>query len=335
MRVGKLPSELLTNLLSRVRTWDDRVVVGPALGEDAAVIRLGDRELVAKTDPITFASDLVGWYAVNINANDVATMGAHPSWFLASILLPEGSTYGEAEQVFQQIGTACDALSIGLVGGHTEVTHELARPIVVGCMLGECEGGSALRTRDARPGDDLVLTKGIAVEGTAVLAREAGSALSRAGVSSADVMEAAQYLFNPGLSVVREALAAARFTGVHAMHDPTEGGLATGLWEMATAAQVGIVMYRDRLAVLRQTQMLCKALALDPLGLLASGALLISTASEASEGLLAALTADGIQAAVIGKVVEATEGMRMRTEHGLTPLPLFERDELAAFLEAC
>lgn len=299
------------------------------------MVRFGQRELIAKTDPITFASELVGWYAVNINANDVVTMGGRPRWFLASILLPEGSTSGQAEEIFQQIESACEALSIDWVGGHTEVTHELRRPIVVGCMLGECEDRSALRTRDARPGDDLVLTKGIAIEGTAVLAREAAHALARAGVSSAHIMEAAQYLFDPGLSVVREALTAARFAGVHAMHDPTEGGVATGLWEMATAAQVGVLLYQEQVTLLHHTQLVCKALGLNPLGLLASGALLISTAPATSRSLLAALNANGVQATVIGKMVEATEGLHVRTERGLTPLPCFERDELAAFLEGC
>lgn len=333
LRVGKLPSELLVRLLSRIRARDERVVVGPTLGEDAAVIRLADRELIAKTDPITFASDLIGWYAVNINANDVATMGGYPRWFLASILLPEGSMSSDAERIFQQIESACEALEIDLVGGHLEVTHELSRPIVVGCMLGECEGRSALQTGDARLGDDLLLTKGIAVEGTAVLAREAAEALSRVGVSPADIEEAAQYLFSPGISVVEEALTAARFTGVHAMHDPTEGGLATGLREMATAAQVGIVMERDQVVILHQTQVLCEALKLDPLGLLASGALLIAAAPETRTALLAALTGGGIQATVIGKLVDASQGMRMRTNRGLEPLPLFERDELAVFFE--
>jgi len=175
--VGKLPNTLLKRFIDKLRTEDERVVLGPAIGEDVAVIRFGTKLLLAKTDPVTFATDLIGWYAVNVNANDIATTGVRPRWFLATILLPEKSTGGEAERIFDQILAACDSLGITLVGGHTEITYGFQRPVVVGCMLAEAENRPIITTSGARPGDDIVITKGIAIEGTAVLAREAGPTL--------------------------------------------------------------------------------------------------------------------------------------------------------------
>jgi hydrogenase expression/formation protein HypE len=172
--VGKLPIRTLERLLKRNKITDPRVIVGPGIGEDAAVIDTGnDRYLIAKTDPITFTADQIGWYAVHINANDIVTKGARPLWYLATLLLPEGlTTEGVAEKIFQDTMKACKNLGVSLIGGHTEVTGGLSRPIVVGQMLGEVEKKRLVRINGARPGDAIILTKGIAIEGTAVIARE-------------------------------------------------------------------------------------------------------------------------------------------------------------------
>jgi hydrogenase maturation factor len=206
--VGKLPSTLLEKFLGKIRIEDEQVLLGPTIGEDVAVIRLGDRLLVAKTDPVTFAADLIGWYAVNVNANDIATMGVRPRWFLATVLLPEGSTAGTAEAIFDQILEACRVLEIAPVGGHTEITYGLQRPVVVGCMLAEAKNRPFITTSGARVGDDILLTKGIAIEGTAVLAREARPNLLASGLDEDTVRRAANYLFQPGISVLKEALIA-------------------------------------------------------------------------------------------------------------------------------
>ncbi|MFC1937455.1 AIR synthase family protein [Chloroflexota bacterium] len=330
--VGKLPNELLRQFLDKIGKRDAQVVLGPAVGEDAAVIRLGDRLLVAKTDPVTFATDLIGWYVVNVNANDIATRGVRPRWFMATILLPEGSTAEEAEKIFDQILNACNSLGIALVGGHTEITYDFKRPVVVGCMLAEAEG-PVISTSGARPGDDIVLTKEIAIEGTALLAREAGQKHLSPVLNKDLIQRAADYLFTPGISVVREALAACSAATVNSMHDPTEGGLATGLAEIATAAGVGIVVEQDRIPVLPECQAICDSLGLNPLGLLASGALVITLPSSQTAGLLQTLANADIKASVIGRVVGAEEGLKLLTATGIRDLPQFERDELARFLE--
>lgn len=220
---GKLPAELLRRLLTRFSPTDPRVIVGPRVGVDAAVIDVGDRYLVAKTDPVTFATDEIGWYAVHVNANDVACCGAVPRWFMATLLLPERDTTEElVEQIFTQITDACRQLGVSLCGGHTEITHGLDRPIVVGQMLGEVAPDGLVTAAGARPGDVLLLTKSIAIEGTALLARELSTRLVK--LLSADELQRCRDLLRlPGISVVREARLALEIGGVHALHDPTRG----------------------------------------------------------------------------------------------------------------
>jgi hydrogenase expression/formation protein HypE len=331
---GKLPSQLLVDLLARIGPYrSGRVVVGPGVGQDAAVIDMGDRLLVAKSDPITFASDLIGWYAVHVNANDVACMGARPAWFLATVLLPEGAPPSLAEAIFQQVLDACQGMGVELVGGHFEITYDLERPIVVGAMLGEAERERLVRGSGAQPGDCLVLTKGIAIEGTAVLAREAGQSLERLGAPAAVLEEARGYIFQPGLSVVREAMLAVESAPIHAMHDPTEGGLATALHELATAGGVGLAVQETAIDVLPCTEAICRVAGLEPLGLLASGALLIALPPAHCDALLARLADAGIAAACIGSVKQQSEGTIIERRMGNSePLPQFARDEVARFL---
>ena len=280
MQAGKLPLEMLAGLLDQVEAKDPRVVLGPRAGEDAALIDFGDRYLVAKTDPITFATDLIGWYVVQVNVNDLAVAGATPRWLLVTLLLPEGTAPDMVADIFRQLREACASLDIALVGGHTEVTYGLPRPIAVGALLGEADKDDVVLTSGVRPGDSILLTKGVAIEGTAILAREASEALAASGVD-ADVIERARgMLFSPGISVLRDAEVSRSAAAVHAMHDPTEGGVATALLEMATAAGVGLTIDGDRIPVVPECAEVCAALGLDPLGLIASGALLAAVAPE-------------------------------------------------------
>ncbi len=336
MRPGKLPPELLGELLRRLPGGDPRVIVGPRVGEDAAVIacpagEFGDRLLVAKADPITFATDLIGWYAVNINANDIATMGAAPRWFMGSLLLPEGADKGTVAAIFDQIAEACQALGVTAVGGHTEVTIGLDRPILAGCMLGEVERDGLITSAGARPGDAIILAGGIAIEGTALLAREVGEELIARGLSSEEVAAARDLLFAPGLSVVPAASAAIAAGGVTALHDPTEGGLATGLRELALASEVGLEVDRDAIPMLSLTLRVCAALKLNPLGLIASGSLLIAARPESAEGVLASLRRSGLEASAVGRALPSGEGLWLTVQGRRERLPEFERDELARF----
>ena len=327
--LGKLPAALLEKLLARHARPDPSVLVGPGVGEDAAVIDMGDRCLVAKTDPITFASDAIGWYAVHVNANDVACCGARPRWFLATLLLPEhGTTPDLVEAIFEQMAAACAELDVTLCGSHTEITHGLERPIVVGQMLGDVGHDAFLRGADARAGDVIILTKGIAVEGTALIAREKPAALGDV-MDESERTRCAGFLRNPGISVVKDAQLALQAGEVHALHDPTEGGVATGLWELAEAANLGLRVDRDSLPILPECALMCRHLGMDPLGLIASGSLLIAAPGEHAAPIIDRLRGENIAAAVIGELVAPDEGRCLRGADGsLEPMPQFPRDEL-------
>jgi hydrogenase maturation factor len=309
--------------------------VGPGIGIDAAILDLGDRCLVAKTDPITYATDRIGWYAVHINANDVACCGARPRWFLVTVLLPEGqATEQLVESIFDQISQACRQLDVAWCGGHTEIVADLPRPILVGQMLGEVAKDRWLTAGQAQLGDVVLLTKGIAIEGTAVAAREMREKL-RGVLSEAELQRAADWLETPGISVVRDAQIALETGGVHALHDPTEGGVATGLWEMAQASGLGIAVDEEQIPVLPECEVLARHFGLDPLGLLASGSLLIAADPDRAGAITERLQAEGIAAAVIGRMVPAAEGCTIRLpDQPPRPLPTFQRDEIVRLFEA-
>jgi len=332
--VGKPPPEVLERLFAHLPIRDPRVIMGPQIGEDAAVLDIGDRYLIAKVDPITFVAEEIGWYAVHINANDLAVRGARPAWFLMTLLLPEGQAdEGLLTDIFMQVRDACAAVGATLVGGHTEVTSGLDRPILAGTMLGEVEKDRLVTTAGARVGDAILLSKGIAIEGTSILARAFGGQLRDHGLDPGTLERAHAFARRPGISVLPDAQAAIAASPVHAMHDPTEGGLATGLWELARAAHVGLRLDRDAIPVLSECRTLCEALDLDPLGLIASGALLLTCPKTGVEKILGAWASQGIAGGVIGEVTPPEAGCRLRWRGGEGPLPRFARDEVARLFD--
>ena len=331
LKAGKLPAGLLDSLLHGM-TPGPEVLLGGAVGVDAAVIDFtpgSAKYLVAKTDPITFATDRAGYYAVHVNANDIACMGGVPRWFLATALLPDGTEVGTVREIFEQIEDACVSIGVSLVGGHTEITPAVNRPIVIGCMLGEVAASGLLSPRNARAGDALILTQGVAIEGTAVLAREAVGQLLAAGLTEVEIAAAADLLDRPGISVLSAAGALRGQEGLHTLHDPTEGGVATAIRELATATGLGLKVEVDDVTVLPETSTVCEALGLDPLGLLASGGLLVVVSAEGSDEALSRLDKEGIPATVIGRLVDGAGIFE-----DLSALPVFERDELARYLDA-
>ncbi len=333
--VGKLPIETLRSLLTHLPRHDPRLLVGPQIGEDAAVIDAGDRCLVVSTDPITFATDRIGRYAVQVNANDVAVMGARPLWFFVVLLLPDGTATLElVETIMADIQSTCDELRITLCGGHTEITQGLDRPIVIGQMLGDVACARVVRKNRTAVGDQVLLTRGVAIEGTAILAREQADRLR--GKVDADLLaRAARFLTDPGISIVSAALAAAEVGEVvHAMHDPTEGGLTSGLFELVAPSGLGLRVVREQIHVFPETKAICSALTLDPLKLIASGALLIAVAPTGIDDVLKALHDKGVPVSVIGDVRPAAEGLTIAAAGRVEGLAPPDRDEIARAFEA-
>ncbi|MEM2897047.1 MAG: AIR synthase family protein [Candidatus Bathyarchaeia archaeon] len=329
---GKVPPKSLVKAVFKyLGISDERIILGPAIGEDAAIIKVKEKTLALTTDPITGATENIGWLSVHINANDIATRGVKPLWYLCCILLPERKNEGLLKNIMKQIDKASKELGIAVVGGHSEVTLGLRRPIVIGFMMGECEKGKYVTSSGAKVGDKIILTKTAGIEGTAILANELNEFLKKK--INPRILKRAKG-FIKKVSVVKDALVAMKAGGVSAIHDPTEGGVFSGLWELAKASRVGLIAREDRIPVSFETKTICDVLKLDPLKIMSSGALLITTKKEKSEEVLSALKGNEVQASIIGEIVELKRGRKLMKRNGraIEIKPCF-RDELYVALE--
>ncbi|HQI00010.1 MAG TPA: AIR synthase-related protein [Deltaproteobacteria bacterium] len=323
--VGKLPLSLLEKLLKTIPAGNPDVLAGPGIGIDAAVIRFGEETLVFKTDPITFTSGNISRYLVTVNANDIACMGGTPRYLLATFLLPEGKTTpANVESLFKDLENACRSSGIELVGGHTEITYGIDRAIAAGFMIGTLEGRELIRPSGAKPGNAVLLSKRIPIEAVSVIASEVPGKL---GLDRKTIEEARDLLYHPGIGIQKEAAIARETGGVTAMHDPTEGGLATGLKELALAAGCGIEVERDRIPVLELAEKILPRFSIDPLGTLASGSLVVCCREESAEAILAAWRENGIEGSLIGRITPGPE--MILVENGTRRLlPEFPADEI-------
>ncbi len=300
-RSGKVPPETLEkHVFPYLGSGDSDIIHGPGIGRDAALIRIGRQVVVATTDPITGTVHKIGSYVIHICANDVATFGIRPRWFLATILLPEKANTQVLEDIMASMHTTAKTLNVAIIGGHTEVTPGLGRPIIIGFMLGIAEDEKYVTSANAQPDNSLILTKGVAIEGTAILASERANDLRQK--LAENVIERAQ-LFIKQLSVVPEAILAMKTGAVTAMHDPTEGGVANGIHEMADASGVGFIVDRGALMIHEETRHICQALEIDPLNLIASGAMLIAVDRTKANSVIDVLQKAGISATTIGRLV--------------------------------
>lgn len=324
---GKLPNQLLRDFLNQFIFEDPSVLINPGVGEDIAAVDIESQEvLVLKSDPITFATNSIGQYAVLINANDIATSGAIPRWFLTTLFFPCGTTPSQIKDVFEELKHYCQHWGITLCGGHTEITEAVARPIVAGMMAGTVARSDLIDKCRMQPGDRVLLTKAVAVEGTAIIAREFGARLEQMGVSAYEMDHCRQFLNH--ISIMPEAKIAAANAGTSAMHDVTEGGLAAALEELSIAGEHMIRVDMDQIPVYPETQKICDLLGIHPLGLIGSGSLLICCRSKKSRELMQSLGAAEIEITCIGDVMARGQGINAYKGKKLVPWPSFEADEI-------
>jgi hydrogenase expression/formation protein HypE len=340
---GKVPADLLEDFLEDLPQDDASVLVPPRVGEDVTVIDAAPGTLIALgADPVTFSAESPGAWALVVNANDIAVCGADPRWFLATVLLPLGSTPAQVVSLLRGLAEACTAHGITLCGGHTEVTDAVTRPVVAGTMLGTFGARGLVDKRTMAPGDAIVLTKRIAVEGTALLAAELAHELGEAGMSAEELARCTA--LRELLSILPEAGIAAATPGVHAMHDVTEGGLASAVAELAVAAGISAGVDIDAIPFYEETARVCDILHADPLGLIGSGSLLICCAAAEVAALLESLHGAGIEAVRVGTLLEP--GRDVLAWHGASDSrtaaargaaaaewPRFAVDEVARVLE--
>jgi hydrogenase maturation factor len=325
MRPGKLTAEHLSRLiLPRRGTPRPDVLVHAGLGYDAAVVDFGAEAAVLSTDPITGAGENSGWLAVQIGCNDVAATGAEPVGVLLTLLLAPPTAEGDARRIMEDAHRAAEELRIEIIGGHSEITAGLPRSIVVATVLGRVPRGRYVTPAGARPGDTLFLTKWAGLEGTAVLAADFAAPLERR--LGPEVVREARRLLER-ISIVPEALAARAHAT--AMHDATEGGVLGALAELAAASGHGVDVDLDRVPILPTTEHIARAFQIDPLALVSSGALLVTSPEPAA--LRSAVARTGQPIAEIGRVVAGPSHARKGSRE--IPLQPPARDALWDALE--
>jgi len=312
--LGKVPTEVLQRIVFKhLGTKRGDVILGPSIGEDAAIVEVGKEVLAIAADPITGAEEWLGWLAVNVSANDVATCGIQPRWFTPCILLPKGSRDELIERICSQMDKAAHQLDVAIIGGHCEITPGLENPIVTGCSVGVAEDGKYVTSSGARIGNKIIMTKGAGIEGTAILASDRRQELL--GVFEEKLVKRAEKFFEK-ISIVNDAIVAFKTGGVSAMHDPTEGGIAGGLHELADAANTGFQIYEEKILIPEETRKICGYFEISPLQLISSGSLLIVAEKENTEEILNKLSQNGIRASIIGEITKSNLGKEMVTQTG-------------------
>jgi len=321
MKIGKLDNETLERVvLGRIGKPREEVIVGPGIGEDCAVLDFGEYECVLSTDPITAGASRVGTLAVHISCNDVASNGIEPMAIMLTVLLPPSTTEEEVEEIARQADEAAKELGVQIIGGHTEVTDAVTQPLISAVAIGRAPR-SENKTKGDVPcvlcGDLLVVTKKLALEGTALAAEQRESDL-RAYLTEEELAHAKAMLGR--ISVVKEGVIAGR-SGVKAMHDVTEGGALGAVWEVCARAGAGAEIEAAALPFDDVTMTVCAVLGLDPMRLISSGSMLICLSEEQWKALCGKLAEAGIEASVIGRIKDPAEGITLIMKNG-------EREEI-------
>jgi hydrogenase expression/formation protein HypE len=297
MKTGKISNELLKKIVfDRIRTKRNEVVLGPGIGEDCCAVDLGGDLCVLSSDPITGAVNEIGSLAVHVSCNDIASCGAEPVGIIITILAPETARENDIETIMEDAASAADKLNIDILGGHSEVTDAVNRFVISGTCIGRVPPGGLVTSRGAKPGDDVVLTGSAGIEGTSIIAHDMEEELvSKIGKEIVDSAKS----FKDRISVVPEGLIAGK-AGASSMHDVTEGGILGAVWELCEASGTGALIDKCKIPLARETDIICRYYGIDPLKLISSGSMLIT--SKNGDSLVETFRKEGIMASVIGKI---------------------------------
>ncbi|MCF6095403.1 AIR synthase family protein [Thermovorax subterraneus] len=326
MKTGKVPPEILKkSVYPFLGVKRSEVLVHSGFGEDCCVIDFGDYVAVASSDPITGADTEGGYFSVFVACNDIAACGARPIGILITLLLPEGTSENMLFKIMESIDRACSEIGIEVLGGHTEVTSAVTRPVISATAIGMAKRGNFVTSAGAKPGDDIIVTKYVGLEGTAILALDFEKYLKEK--LPKETIEKAQGLVK-SISAIEDGLTATAI-GVSAMHDITEGGLLGAIYEITEASGVGAEVYADRIPILPETQVICQVFEIDPLALISSGSMLICTSK--GQEVVRALNEKSIPASIIGRVIPSGRFLLKSGEK--IPITPPERDELYRAIE--
>lgn len=310
MKIGKVPETVLKrSILKQIHTKRPEVLLGAGVGEDCAAVHLAEDEvLILSTDPITGTAKDIGELSVQVTANDLASAGAEPFGVLLTALLPPQTEEADIREIMSQVDKICGKLNIQVIGGHTEITRAVTQPVISVTGVGKVKAGHMITTAGAKPGQDIVVTKWIGIEGTSIIAKEKEEKLKEHFPPA--LVDCAK-AFDQWISVVEEGLIAAKM-GASAMHDVTEGGILGALWEMAEASRIGLEIDLKAIPIRQETVEICEFFGVNPYGLISSGSMLI--AADAGHDLVRVLKKEGIPAAVVGKATEGNDRVLVNGE---------------------
>ncbi|MEG0391809.1 MAG: AIR synthase family protein [Anaerovoracaceae bacterium] len=309
LKVGKLFSDLLEKIVfNNIKYKRPEVLTRPGIGEDCAVIDYGTYECVMSTDPITASISDIGRLSIHISCNDIASNGIQPLGIMLAVLLPEGTTEEEIEEMMRQAGQVSEELGVEIIGGHTEITRAVNKPIIISTAIGRGEKWASQQAEDMKEGDYILMTKSAGLEGAGIIACDFGQELS--AVMTPEELQQAKDLLNQ-VSVVKEGVIAGKI-GTSGMHDVTEGGILGAVWEMCKIGQVGAELWIDQIPVEDVTLKICDKFDLDYLRLISSGCMMIMAPPDKKDRLMEEIQAAGIPVSCIGVIQNKSEGTCMK-----------------------
>ncbi len=322
LETGKLDSDMLRQIVfGKITYRNDDVKVRPGIGEDCALIDFGDYDCVMSTDPISSTVSDIGRLAIHITCNDIASNGIQPLGIMLACMLPEGTTDADVEEIMQQAGTTAAEVGVEIIGGHTEITPAVRQPVIVSTAIGKAPAGTSQDGNDMKPGDFIMMTKAVGLEGTGIIACDHEEQLRAACgpdgerlVSDEEIAKAKSFL--DLVSVVPEGVAAGK-VGTHGMHDITEGGILGAVWEMCQISRTGAEVWEDAIPMHPETERICRLFDVDPLRLISSGSMIIIVPKDKRAEMEEAMKAAGVDASVIGIIKEESDGICM-ARHTLT-----------------
>ncbi|MBQ1215569.1 MAG: AIR synthase family protein [Firmicutes bacterium] len=299
--VGKLDTDLLKEtVFSHILHLRPEVMVRPGVGEDCATIDFGKYECVMSTDPITAAISEIGRLAIHITCNDIASNGVEPLGIMLAMMLPIGTTVGEIETIMMQAQEVASSLGVEIIGGHTEITPAVNRPVIVSTAIGRTLAGGSQKAENMRPGDIILMTKQAGLEGTGIIASDFADQLSEV-LTAEEIAEAKGYMNL--VSVVKEGVAAGNM-GTAGMHDITEGGVLGAVWELSEISGVGVELEEDKIPVSEVTRKICDHFGINYLRLISSGCMMIIVHPDREEAVMEAIRNVGVDVTRIGRVME-------------------------------
>lgn len=325
LKAGKLDSDLLKKIVfDKITFRRPEVLTRPGIGEDCAVVDFGSYDCVMSTDPITAAMSDIGRLSIHISCNDIASNGIQPLGIMLAVMLPVGTTEEDIEEMMRQAGEVSAKLGVEIIGGHTEITPAVNKPVIVSTAIGRAPKSGSQQADQLVPGDYIMITKSAGLEGSGIIACDFEEELKKV-LTDAEITEAKSLLDH--VSVVTEGIAAGK-VGTHGMHDVTEGGVLGAVWELCQIAGTGAEVWIDAIPVKEVTKKICNHFDIDYLRLISSGCMVIMVPPEKKDEMEKVMDEAGVEISCIGVITEADKGIIMKKGDSVSEVAPPASDEL-------